>query len=197
MNLAKLKLWWESLPIPQRFRQSTLVLAAALAGFVALYWDASSKSALKVDDAGHEIAENPDAVSTLIPAGYVLVPIEVANYESLDSILGKFGLVDLYVPSDDPKKTARKIASHLKILRAPLNPSHFAVLAKESESSRLVASNGPFIVVVQNPERAVGTQFGKTSEHPDMANDPTGESRQKTNHHSRITVEIQDDNKDS
>ena len=32
---------------------------------------------------------------TYIPKGHTLVPIEIANYKSLDSIIGKFGVVDL------------------------------------------------------------------------------------------------------
>src|SRR4051812_7351936 len=104
------------------------VAAIAVSGFMAFYFDSM---ATKTREA--HTAEDPETASTLIPAGFVLVPIEVANYESLDSILGNFGVVDLYIPSDDPKKRALKIAERLKILRAPLNPSHFAVLARESE----------------------------------------------------------------
>ena len=70
------------------------VAAVLIAGFLAFYLDSTKASA--VTDV-HQ-PEAPEAASTFIPKGFVLVPIEVANYESLDSILGKHGVVDLYVP---------------------------------------------------------------------------------------------------
>lgn len=119
---------------------------------IAFYWDHTSTPNSEV----HHI-EDPASASTYIPAGFVLVPIEVANYESLDSILGNYGIVDLYIAPETPGKRAVKVAEHLKILRAPLNPSHFAVLVKDSESANLVEHTGPFTVVVKNPNQS-GTE---------------------------------------
>jgi len=162
-------------------KQSVWIIAIAVAGFLAFYFD--SQNHRPVNE--HEVA-NPESAATQIPAGFVLVPIEVSNYESLDSILGQFGVVDLYVPADDPKKRARKVATHLKILRAPLNPSHFAVLAKENESANLVSNAGPFMVIVQNPEHT-GIGFVNS---PDATEEKETPTRRKN---SRITVEVEDD----
>ncbi len=151
------------------------IMAFALSGFAAYYWDATAPVAQPVLE-----PESVESAATLIPAGFVLVPIEVANYESLDSILGKFGVVDLFVPSDDPKKKARKVADRVRILRAPLNPSRFAVLVPESDSQQLVAHDGAFVVTVQNP-RASGT--GRAFPPQD---------RSRTSRRSRITVEVTD-----
>jgi hypothetical protein len=159
--------------------------AILVSGFLAFYMDSSSS---KASAAGS--SEDPANASTLIPAGYVLVPIDVANYESLDSILGNFGVVDLYQPSEDPKKPAHKIAERLKILRAPLNPSHFAVLTREAESARLVSHQGPFTVIVQNPNRAgmgLVKEGDETLESPDSRKHPARGSGR-----SRITVEAMD-----
>jgi hypothetical protein len=95
----------------------------------------------------------------------------------LDSILGQHGVVDLFRPSDTPNGRPIKVAERVKILRAPLNPSHFAVLAPESESAALVAYPGAFTVVVQNPKER-GTRFVNTSR---------GGRFRRT---SRITVEV-------
>ena len=167
-------------------QKSWLWLGAALvAGFLGFYLDSSAG---KQGEA--RASEDPVSASTLIPAGFVLVPIEVANYESLDSILGNLGVVDLYQPSEIPGKRARKVAEHLKILRAPLNPSHFAVLARESESALLVSHQGPFTVIVQNPNRA-GTGLVKEGdesiESPDSRRRPS-----RAPGRSRITVEARD-----
>lgn len=164
-----------------------LVLTSSLA----YYWDSKeTKNNIPVD---------PDAqanASTYIPVGYVLVPIEVANYEALDSILGSFGVVDLFIPSDNGKQRARKVAERIKILRAPLNPSQFAVLAKEADSAKLVMYQGPFTVIVQNPNRSTENTLKDLN---DLKDDPLGNSkagkndslvrRGKKNYFSRITVE--------
>lgn len=128
--------------------QWTWIVAGLLAGFMAYYRDMTARSSKDV----HE-PEPIESAATYIPAGFVLVPIEVANYESLDSILGKFGIVDLYIPPEEPNKKARKVAERIRILRAPLNPSQFAVLAREEDSPRLVSHDGPFLVVVKNPNQ--------------------------------------------
>jgi len=110
--------------------------------------------------------DKPEAVSandasTFIPDGFVLVPIDVQNPEALDSILGSYGVVDLFVPASAEGRPSRAIAKRIKILRAPLNPNHFAVLAPEDEAPGLVRETGPFNVVIQNP-RQVGTDFVKS-----------------------------------
>jgi hypothetical protein len=161
-----------------RLRSWTWLAAIAVAGFLGYYQDATAPkpTAPKVEP------EPIESASTFIPDGFVLVPIELANFESLDSILGKFGVVDLYLPADSPRGHARKIATHIKILRAPLNPSHFAVLVRETESARLVTHTGPFIAVVQNHERVSGTGLVNVN-----GVKPTGASQ--TNR-SRISVEV-------
>jgi hypothetical protein len=106
----------------------------------------------------------PKSVDTYIPQGFVLVPIEVSNADSLASLVGeKGGVVDLYLTSNEKQKGGLKIGSRLKILRAPLNPQQYAVLVKDSESSRILSHPGPFIAVVQNPDTK-GSQLSSTSQ---------------------------------
>lgn len=158
-----------------RVKDRNILIAFVLSGFIALYWDAKVKP-----EPDAKTPEPVESAATLIPRGYVLVPIEVSNYDSLDSILGKYGVVDLYLPSENSKLRQRKVAERVRILRAPLNPSRFAVLVKETESSRLVSYSGPFTVIVQNSNIS-GT--GLVSSAVDSANGkPT---RSKT----RVTVE--------
>ncbi|MCB0393980.1 MAG: hypothetical protein KDD25_05445 [Bdellovibrionales bacterium] len=106
---------------------------------------------------------NSPSVDTFIPNGFVLVPIEIQNSDSLDSILGNFGVVDLYLAPLTPNEKPQKVASHLKLLRAPLNPKVFAVLAPEDQAPKLVQLDRPFVVMVQNPDKT-GTKFEKVSE---------------------------------
>lgn len=115
----------------------------------------------------HTEAELPDlqsseagpSVDTFIPKGFVLVPVDIANAESLTSLVGDVGgVVDLYLPSNENQKGGLKVGAKLKLLRAPLNPQQYAVLVRESQSSKLLSFTGPFIAVVQNPEET-GTQI--------------------------------------
>ena len=93
-------------------------------------------------------------LDTYIPEGFVLVPIEVKNYESLDLVIGKFGVVDLYQSSEDSKTNPKAIAKAIKIVRSPIDPSRFAVLSPEDEAHSIVKHPGPFQVTVQNPKEA-------------------------------------------
>ncbi|RYZ80963.1 MAG: hypothetical protein EOP06_24345 [Proteobacteria bacterium] len=88
-------------------------------------------------------------VDTMIPAGFILIPIELSNAESLSSLTGQFAVVDLYAASANGKK-GFKIASSVKLLRAPLNPQQYAVLMREEESAKLVTMTGPFFAALKN-----------------------------------------------
>lgn len=101
-------------------------------------------------------------ISTFIPSGFVLVPILVENFASLDQILGRFGVVDLYHVGTDPQKPAQLVAKNIKLLRSPAQNDQFGVLAPEDRASDLVKMTGPFRVVVQNPD-STGTEFVKGS----------------------------------
>lgn len=105
--------------------------------------------------------EAPNSVDTFIPRGFVLVPIELANAESLSSLIGDLGgVVDLYLAGGESKRNI-KVATRIKLLRAPLNPNQYAVLVKESDSSKLLSVTGPFIAVVQNPD-SKGTELAQS-----------------------------------
>lgn len=86
---------------------------------------------------------------TMIPKGQVLIPIELANAESVSALMDQFGVVDLYSASANSVGT-RKLASKVKILRAPLNPNQYAVLVPENLSKHIMSLTGPFWAVVQN-----------------------------------------------
>lgn len=95
----------------------------------------------------------PPSVDTFIPRGHVLVPLEIRNAESLASLVGDLGgVVDLYLATTEQMKGGQKVASKVKLLRAPLNPDQYAVLVKDDESQRLLGFQGPFIAVIQNPD---------------------------------------------
>ena len=141
--------------IPPEDKQLPLFfLSFFIVGLIAFLYHLQGSSA---PTAAKEVFANAD---TYIPKGYTLIPIEVSNYESLDSIIGQFGVVDLFTTPLNPEDKARRIAYSVKILRAPQNPSHFAILTPQAEASKIASHNGAFIVTVKNPKED-GIQFVK------------------------------------
>lgn len=88
---------------------------------------------------------------TYIPAGYVLVPITIANQDALHSLLGEHGVVDLFLPAKSPQEKPLRIAQQIKLLRAPRNPHQFAALAPDYLSGQFARLNEPLFAVVKNP----------------------------------------------
>jgi hypothetical protein len=108
--------------------------------------------------------ELPTSADTYIPEGMVLIPIEIQNKEALSSIMSQFGIIDLYLPSFGETIKSKKIATGVKIMRAPLNPDVYAVLVREDQASHITEFSGPFIATIQSPHKKQ-TQFSKKEHH--------------------------------
>lgn len=102
----------------------------------------------------------PQSLDTFIPEGESLVPIQVANYESLDQVIGQYGVVDLLSTPLSPHEKAKRVAYAVKLIRSPQSPRHFSVLIPADEAHRLAGFEGEFTVVVRNP-KSIGTKFVK------------------------------------
>ncbi|MBC7752641.1 MAG: hypothetical protein H7Z71_00275 [Moraxellaceae bacterium] len=97
----------------------------------------------------------PIEVDTIIPKGYVLVPLELENREAISSVIQNFGIIDLFCGNPDGGRS-RKIASRIKLIRAPYNPNQFAALVKEQLSERIMKESGQFYAVIQNKAEQEG-----------------------------------------
>lgn len=95
----------------------------------------------------------PPEADTLIPNGFVLVPIELENQRSLDSIVGSHAIVNLYKGSQLTDQKGKLVARHLRLLRAPLNPEQFAVLVPENDVAQFATPAAKFYAVVENRRR--------------------------------------------
>ncbi len=98
-----------------------------------------------------------DSADTYIPAGFVLVPIELQNAEALSSLISEFAVVDLFTGSLGSKHS--RVGQRLKLLRAPRNPQQFAVLVPENQVQTLLATPGPYWAAIQNPNEKKGVNF--------------------------------------
>ncbi len=113
-------------------------------GVVALYLDfAKSKSTVKTD------VTSAAQIDTFIPEGFVLVPIEIQNYDSLDALMGDFAMVDLFATHNQNK--SKKLLENAKLIRAPLNPKQFAILVSEDVASNIMKVDPPYFVILLNP----------------------------------------------
>lgn len=124
-----------------------------LASFITIIVEFSFDDAKQKDKTvSNEKQLLPAGIDTLIPAGYVLVPVEISNHDSLHSILGQHGIVDLFLPAKSHSERPIRIARQIRLLRAPKNPHRFAVLARDQDSSRFVRLDHPLFAVIQNPK---------------------------------------------
>lgn len=100
-----------------------------------------------------------------VPDGFVLVPIEPLNFETIDALIENHAYVDLYQTSEnetfqtDTARTNRGkklLARGLPMVRAPKNPSRFAVLVKDADSEILTGLGSPVLVVVRKRPPKIG-----------------------------------------
>ncbi len=117
------------------------------------------------------IEEAPVQVDTVIPIGHLLIPIELENKNQIEDLLGPQSIVDLYqVPL--PGQKGQLVGRRFRLLRAPLNPSVFAILVRENEAEQILSLPGPFRATLRNPEQSKHEM--KKSPRPFHVESPTG-----------------------
>jgi len=141
----------------------TLLLAFVALGLVVVLKGLFTSSSDK-DPAVGRPSESFE-VDTMIPAGHLLIPLQLSNAESLASLSGAFSIVDLYAASEKGHKSF-KVASAVKLLRAPLNPQQFAVLVPEDESAKIMSIEGPFFAALKNPKESAKALAKKITKNP-------------------------------
>lgn len=129
-------------------------------------------------------------LDTYIPAGYVLVALQLVNLESISSILGNYGMVDLYpVPkkfnyNDDSNSQIQKtkpIGNYLRIFRSPNNPQVFGALIPENEREMILQLSDPVLAVIHN-----STDENKKSEIQNQLNEESKKSHPTRNTNKRL-----------
>lgn len=105
-------------------------------------------------------------IDTFVPNGFVLVTLQLTNGESIDSMIGNYGMVDLYPANShdfisgnknvyehsDRQTSASPIATHLRIIRAPNNHKLFGVLLPEGSRKLIQLLSDPVFAVIQRPD---------------------------------------------
>jgi len=101
-----------------------------------------------------------------IPEGFELHTIDVVDYEALDSILGKYSIVDLHTVSESPNVKPRKVASRVKLVKVSGSTNNFAILIPRAQVSDFMSTPGPYRVAIQKPDPGPGTEFVKKTVKP-------------------------------
>ena len=112
----------------------------------------------------------PVYADTLIPKGQVLIPIDLANIETLAALINGYAVIDLYGGSTEQSK-ATQIATRVKILRAPLNPKQYALLVPEEMSRALMQFTPPFWGVLLNHSQQEPPKLTAVSQQPTTGTD--------------------------
>ena len=113
------------------------------------------------ENAAHETNLDSENFSTFIPKGFSLVPIDVENYKSLDSVLGQFGTVDVFTKNTTKNsQTLIKLASNVKAFRSQAEPSNIGLLVP-SEAVTLILSQREGIFLALSSNENSGTVIEK------------------------------------
>ena len=108
------------------------------------------------------LEQKPTDITTFIPKGYRLVPIQVDNYKSLDQILGNYSVVDLYLKSfKGPHLKMELLGSGIRALRAKNGSESIGLLVPKSQVKNLLKKEGRFVITINNSQSS-GTEFVKT-----------------------------------
>ena len=135
-----MKIQWESIRKMLLQKEWWLWGAFIFIGFCALISSGRSTSSPTASP-----SPDPASAETFIPRGHLLIPIEITNADRLEGLLGEAGIVDLYQTPTAPGERSQLVGRRLRLLRAPLNPTAFAVLLREAEVDRFLIHPGPFL----------------------------------------------------
>lgn len=119
-----------------------MVLLIPLIAALIVFQSCAPSTVKEADPTSYE----PDS---LIPKGYVLIPVQLENHQSIESMVGAQSIVNIYAVKPGQSE-GQLLGRNLRMVRAPLNPQQFAVLVPESKVSRFMSQQGNLQAVLQN-----------------------------------------------
>lgn len=101
-------------------------------------------------------------IDTIIPSGYVLIPIKLLNADAISAVIGTHGVADIYATIQGER--TKLLFARAKIIKSPVEDATFSVLVKETKAHLLSNSENPFFAAVQNPRtRAIDSNSNERS----------------------------------
>ena len=110
--------------------------------------------------------EKPLSIDKLIPKKFVLLPIDLINGQDIIPLIGAYGVVDLYVYSEQRELPHIQAASEIKILPPNNEEGLFAALIPENEAFYLMEYSNSFYAVIQNPDKKNSKVYKKRKFQP-------------------------------
>lgn len=99
----------------------------------------------------NKISKDPFQIDTLIPDGYVLIPVKLSNAAAISGVIGSYGVADIYSTLAGQK--SKLLFSKAKVIKSEdAEDPVFSVLVKESRAHLLSNREDPFFAAVQNPK---------------------------------------------
>ena len=95
----------------------------------------------------------PPSLDSLVPKGFVLMPLEIRNSPDIQNIIGSYGVVDLYAYSANTGLPEILAASALKVLPPSTEEGSFTALVPEKSAIHLFSYTESFYAVIQNPQK--------------------------------------------
>jgi hypothetical protein len=125
----------------QKKQKQYLIILFLIVGIISTYHQYSN---------GQTEKEPSESLDTFIPAGFVLVPIELQNAESISGMIQSHAIIDLYTAPLPGQSKGKLVGRKLRLVRAPLNPERFGVLVPEAESATVAGESGFFVAHIQS-----------------------------------------------
>ncbi len=145
---------------------SILLFLSALAFYLSYLKNKDTQTKFSQKEQHFVHSNESNSLDTLIPKAHVLIPIEISNSESLDSIFGNYGWVNLYTSSGvGPNMANKLVAKHIKLIRSPYRADIFAVMVHEEKANQILQYSGPFSVSLQSPKN-IGTKLEDNKSKP-------------------------------
>ena len=99
------------------------------------------------------------AIDKLLSDGQMAAPIELSNADSMDALVDRVALVNLYSLHPQTLKANQKVASRVRLARSPRDSSRFFVILTEKDHQKLIEKEGPFYATIQSRHSRKPTQF--------------------------------------
>jgi hypothetical protein len=128
--------------IKQCFDQKNKLIVFFIVGFLLVGFSGLKAQSTDSPSDGFQI-------DTIIPNGYVLIPIKLLNAVSISAVMGSHGVADIYATVQGER--SKLLFSKAKIIKSPTEEDSFAILVKESKAYLLSNSENPFFAAIQNP----------------------------------------------
>ena len=103
-------------------------------------------------------------IDTIIPNGYVLIPVKLLNAQAISAVIGSHGVADIYTTVQGEK--SKLLFSRAKIIKSiEGDDATFSILVKESKARLLSNHDSPFFAAVQNPKAKAFDEEKKHGPH--------------------------------